>query len=184
MDYFVILTIYSLLHCIAGQSISGSVELVIVIIIYRPCSVIPRILEHPRDVAIEPHGTAYFTCRYSTSPHITQVTWFLEGRQINSADILGDGTLVIKNVDSSASGRYSCRIQTEVVIASDMLCIITMGEVAGRSCTVKTSKADSSCQEREATDHPPTTVHNSCQGRSHCPELLGHRLPSSYLLLV
>ena len=32
----------------------------------------------------------------------------------NSADVLGDGTLVIKNVDTSASGRYSCRIITEV----------------------------------------------------------------------
>ena len=116
MDHSVILTIYSLLTCIAGQSISGCVELEIVSLIYRSCLVIPRILEHPRDIAIEPHGTAYFTCRYSTSPHITQVTWFLEGRQINTADILGDGTLVIKNVDSSASGRYSCRIQTEVVL--------------------------------------------------------------------
>ena len=85
-------------------------------------SVIPRILEHPRDLEIQPGGTAYFTCRYSTSPSITQVSWFLEGRQLvefggagsNSADVLGDGTLVIKHVDSSASGRYSCRIITEV----------------------------------------------------------------------
>ena len=79
---------------------------------------IPRILEHPRDIEVEPHATAYFTCRYSTSPSLTQVTWYLEGRQLlesNSADILGDGTLVIKNIDSSASGRYFCRIQTEVM---------------------------------------------------------------------
>ena len=60
--------------------------------------------------------------------------------------------MVIKNVDSSASGRYSCRIQTEVVI-SQIWNIIIMEEIAGRSCTVKTSKADSSCQEREAADH-------------------------------
>ena len=83
---------------------------------------ITRILEHPKDLEIQPGGTAYFTCRYSTSPSTTQVTWFLEGRQLldfgnaraNSADILGDGTLVVKNVDNLASGRYSCRIQTEV----------------------------------------------------------------------
>ena len=82
---------------------------------------IPRILEHPKDIESRPGATAYFTCRY-TSPSRTQVSWFLEGRLLdnlgstgaNSADILGDGTLVLKNVNNLASGRYSCQIQTEV----------------------------------------------------------------------
>ena len=80
-------------------------------------------MEHPRDLEIQPGATAYFTCRYSSLPSATQVSWFIEGRQLtdvgvlgpNSAIILRDGTLVIKNVDSLARGRYSCRVQTEVL---------------------------------------------------------------------
>ena len=112
----------SSLLCIAAQRSTGDAPSKDKYILSCFFSVIPRILDHPRDVEIQPHSTAYFPCRYSTPPSITQVSWFLEGRQLvvfgsagsNSAEILGDGTLVIKSVDSAAGGRYSCRITTEV----------------------------------------------------------------------